>query len=72
MQNETDTSSENNLTESSMLNTIVELNRSSIDDDTSTSSLNLLSNEQQQLQDQHIEDSSSPHSSISSTDAGKF
>lgn len=75
MQSEPDTSSENNLAESAIADTIVNSNRSSVDDETSTSSLNMLSNLENKdvlIPDQHIEDSSSPHSSLSSSDTGMF
>lgn len=47
-------------------NELVKLNRSSsdiIDDDTSTSSLINIANKQPAIQENHMEDSSSPHSS---------
>lgn len=62
------------MTDSTIADTIVELNRASVDDETSTSSLNMLSNldhKEVLIQEQHIEDSSSPHSSLSSSDAGE-
>lgn len=75
MQSETDTSSENNLAENALADTIVNSNRSSVDDETSTSSLNMLSNLENKdamIPEQHIEDSSSPHSSLSSSDTGIY
>lgn len=75
MQMEPDTSNEHILTENVVAEIIVSSNRSSEHDETSSSSLNMLSNLKNKevlLQEQHIEDSSSPHSSLSSSDAGKF